>query len=216
MEILCSEAGEFILKTAESSFSKQQKGFHKKILSCQVEEILHLVHCQVAPLDSGIPAILKYLLSLKSWDYPLVCCTCIWQWSISAFHPLTDNCLIFTHPTTARFLKGLVQTFPPVSTLIPNWDLSLILSARMNLPFKPLASCVFPYLSMESSLPNGNYFCLETREACDAYGRHSLCDVHRDKSVPKVTSQVHHRGFLRIPLESGQTSTGVPHKTSCH
>lgn len=68
---------------------------------------------------------------------------------INAFHPLVDNCMIFTHPITSRFLNGLLRSFPPLMKFIWQWDLNFVLLSLTRPPFDHLATCITAHLSMK-------------------------------------------------------------------
>lgn len=92
----------------------------------------------LSPEVSGIPLILEYLLSWKGSGLSI---SSLWVHlgAINAFHLPGENSSFFTYPTTVKFLKGMIRTFLKVLKPMSSWDLSLVLPALMNPPFKPMA-----------------------------------------------------------------------------
>lgn len=112
-----------------------------------MEAFLFLI--TITPVISRVcwdPAILDYLLTIKTLDFSVSSLQVHWA-AISTFHPIKDHA-IFTHPTTTRFLNGLLRSFPLGEQPTPPWDLNLALSLLIKRPFKPLAICSMFDLSM--------------------------------------------------------------------
>lgn len=49
-------------------------------------------------------------------------------------------------------LNELLRSFPPLMKPTPQWDLNLVLLSLTRPPFKPLATCSTPHLSMEVAI----------------------------------------------------------------
>ncbi|KAL0163777.1 hypothetical protein M9458_039530, partial [Cirrhinus mrigala] len=56
------------------------------------------------------------------------------------------------HHLIVRFLRGVRKLNPPMSHLIPSWDLSVVLLGLWKDPFEPLDSVELKYLSLKTSL----------------------------------------------------------------
>lgn len=76
-----------------------------------------------------------------------------------------ENCSVFTHLITVKFLKSIVRTFLLVSKPTPAWDLNLVLSSLINPPFKSLAFYIY-----EINLPNHYHLSQARRWAWGTYG----------------------------------------------
>lgn len=59
----------------------------------------------------------------------------------SVHHPPIHGHTVISHPTLTRFLMGLIYVFPPVRDPSQSWDLNIMLTSLMGLPFKPPATC---------------------------------------------------------------------------
>lgn len=59
---------------------------------------------------------------------------------ISANHFLIENRMVFSHPSSKTFLRGLRNLYPLTRPPPPAWDLSLVLKQLMRRPFEPLAT----------------------------------------------------------------------------
>ena len=69
---------------------------------------------------------------------------------LSSILPPIDNCPIGQHSYIIRLLKGVFNERPPVKSLIPNWDLSLVLACLKEPPFEPLKDASFKHLTWKT------------------------------------------------------------------
>lgn len=77
------------------------------------------------------PDILEYMLTPLS---SILAFGSLWVHlaAICAFHPPLDNSSVFMHPVTARFLKGILKSFPPVVKIKPKCDLRYVLTFPLS------------------------------------------------------------------------------------
>ncbi|XP_074850272.1 uncharacterized protein LOC142013107 [Carettochelys insculpta] len=105
---------------------------------------------QLAPLDVPITVILEYLLDLKR-DRLSLSSLKVHLAAISAFRYTEEGPTVFTHPIITRFLKGLVNLYPPRKPLPLSWSLDLVLSTLSGPPFEPLATVSLRLLTMKTA-----------------------------------------------------------------
>lgn len=60
--------------------------------------------------------------------------------AITTFHYPVEGFLVFAHPTTVSFLKGLGETLPSYQTSYPGFG-TLVLRCLIRLPFEPMMTC---------------------------------------------------------------------------
>ena len=63
-------------------------------------------------------------------------------------HPI-NNVPVGQHPHLIRLLKGVFVSRPPVSRLVPDWDLMKVLNALQKPPFEPLRKIKLKYLTLK-------------------------------------------------------------------
>ncbi len=72
--------------------------------------------------------------------------------AIAAHHDAVDGKSLGKHDLVVRFLRGARRLNPPCPTLVPSWDLSLMLMALRRPPFEPLQSAELKILSLKTVL----------------------------------------------------------------
>ena len=61
-----------------------------------------------------------------------------------------DNTLVGQHPYIIRLLKGVFNTRPPVTKLLPEWDLTKVLDLLQKSPFEPLKHADLKYVTFKT------------------------------------------------------------------
>lgn len=100
----------------------------------------------LAPGEGAILTVLEYLLHLREQGLATASLR-VHLAAIAAFHPGEGQRSIFANPMVKRFLKGIDRMMPYERPPVSPWDLNLVLTALMKLPFEPLASCSLKHLS---------------------------------------------------------------------
>ncbi|XP_056112700.1 uncharacterized protein LOC130089419 [Rhinichthys klamathensis goyatoka] len=72
--------------------------------------------------------------------------------AISACHVGIDSATMGQHPLVCRFMKGARRLHPVSKTLVPPWDLSVVLSALSKAPFEPIDSIALKLLALKTAL----------------------------------------------------------------
>jgi hypothetical protein len=62
-----------------------------------------------------------------------------------------DGVRVGEHPKVIRLLKGIFQTNPPKKSLVPEWDLSIVLNALKRPPFEPLSSAPPKFVTLKTT-----------------------------------------------------------------
>ncbi|XP_075781544.1 uncharacterized protein LOC142828046 [Pelodiscus sinensis] len=103
----------------------------------------------IQPLSSPLQYVLDYILHLRNSGLALSSLK-VHLAAISAFHHPVEGSSLFSHVITKRFLKGLINLYPPRRALSPSWNLDLVLDTIMYPPFEPLASVSLHMLTMKT------------------------------------------------------------------
>nr|XP_025038644.1 uncharacterized protein LOC112545207 [Pelodiscus sinensis] len=101
------------------------------------------------PARPSISSVLDYALHLKNKGLVLASIR-VHLAAISAFTSPVDGVSIFAHPTTKRFLKGLINMDPPRNPVPPVWSLDVVLDALMRPPFEPLVTVSLRFLTLKT------------------------------------------------------------------
>ncbi len=72
--------------------------------------------------------------------------------AIAAHHDAVDSRSLGKHDLIVRFLKGARRMNPSRSSLVPSWDLSIVLTGLQRGPFEPLDSVELKFLSLKTAL----------------------------------------------------------------
>ena len=72
--------------------------------------------------------------------------------AISACHIGFDGKTMGQQPLVQRFMKGAMRTQKVSRTLLPSWDLALVLDALCSPPFEPLSSVELKFLCLKTVL----------------------------------------------------------------
>lgn len=155
----------------------------------------------------SIPTVLDYLLHIR--------CSGLTHSSIklhlsaiSAFLPLVDGTSVFSHPTSARFLHGLLNTFLLVREPNPVWDFNLVLSALSKPQFEPLATYPLTYLSKKVIFLVSVTSAWRLSELAAMMAHPPFTVFHMDKVtlqfnprfLPKVASPFHLSQVIHLPV----------------
>ena len=62
----------------------------------------------------------------------------VYRSAISKFHVLIDGVAVGQHPRVTRFMRGTFLKNPPSRTLLPTWDVNVVLKFLSQSPFEPL------------------------------------------------------------------------------
>lgn len=105
----------------------------------------------VLPFQAPVALILTYLqeflgrgLGLSSVKVNLA--------AISAYHFGVDGGTVGEHPLVRRFMKGVLRLRPVVRSLVPAWDLTVVLNALTKAPFEPLETVDLKFLTLKTTL----------------------------------------------------------------
>ena len=105
----------------------------------------------VLPFQASVALILTYLqefldrsLGLSSVKVNLA--------AISAYHLGVNNSPVSEHPLVRQFMKGVMHLRPVTRSLVPSWDLTLVLDALTKDPFEPLETVDLKFLSLKTAL----------------------------------------------------------------
>ena len=109
------------------------------------------VERRIDPGSCAVEPVLEFLRSL--FDKNRAASTIrVYAAAISACHEGFPKGPVFSHPYVKRFLKGCVRLRPVVRTVVPSWDLQLVLRALCRSPFEPVAQIPLKVLSMKTAL----------------------------------------------------------------
>ena len=72
--------------------------------------------------------------------------------AISAYHVGMDNKPISEHLLIRQFMRGVRRARPVARSLVPSWDLTLVLDALTRAPFEPLDAVSLKFLSLKTAL----------------------------------------------------------------
>lgn len=95
----------------------------------------------LSPWPATLDSVLKFLLHL--FNEGLSHSTFKVYLAAIITHQPQDSevALLFRHPTLKKFLKGLKNIRPTVTSPTPQWSLQLVLHQLSRHPFKPMATC---------------------------------------------------------------------------
>ena len=106
---------------------------------------------QVVPYQASVVDVLTFLqefldrgLGLSSVKTHLA--------AISACHVGIDNQTMWKHPLVKQFMKGVRREHRVNRSLVPSWDLSLVLKALTTEPFEPLQAVNLKCLTLKVAL----------------------------------------------------------------
>ena len=106
---------------------------------------------EVLPFQASVCLILTYLqefldrgLGLSSVKVNLA--------AISAYHLGVNNSPVSEHPLVRQFMKGVLHLRPTARSLVPPWDLTVVLDALVREPFEPLETVQLKFLSLKTAL----------------------------------------------------------------
>lgn len=69
----------------------------------------------------------------------------------NSFSSANRGIVCFCHPTTKRFLKGIVNLYPQSRHPTPAWDLNLVLQSPTRSPVETMVTGSFTYQSMKTA-----------------------------------------------------------------
>ena len=72
--------------------------------------------------------------------------------AVSACHIGVGGKTLGEHPLVRRFMRGANRARPVSRSMVPPWDISLVLDALMRAPFEPLDSVDLKFLSLKTAL----------------------------------------------------------------
>ena len=72
--------------------------------------------------------------------------------AISAYHLGVNDGPVSEHPLVRQFMKGVLHLRPVVRSLVPSWDLTVVLDALTKEPFEPLEAVDLKFLSLKTTL----------------------------------------------------------------
>ena len=156
---------------------------------------------RVQPESCAVELILEFLRSM--FDKGRAASTIrVYAAAISACHEgFPRGAVFFSHPYIKRFLKGCVRLRPVMRTVVPSWDLQLVLRALCWAPFEPLAQVPLKVLSMKTALllalssakRVGDLCALSVSESCMSIAGDASRATLRPNAafVPKVVSSAY-------------------------
>ncbi|EMP40102.1 Netrin-G1 [Chelonia mydas] len=127
--------------------------------------------------------------------------------AITAFHHKIDNIMVFAHPITKKFLKGIQMLYPDVKLPVAPWDLHLVLKALMDTPFEPMATRSLLHLSMKtaflieitSARQVGEMGALMADPPYTMFFRDKVTLLMHPRFFPKVHSSFHLNEPIHLP-----------------
>ena len=106
---------------------------------------------EVLPFQASVPQILIFLqefldrgLGLSSVKINLA--------AIAAYHVGMNNRPISEHLLVRQFMKGVARLRPVSRSLVPSWDLTIVLDSLAKAPFEPLEAVDLKFLSLKTAL----------------------------------------------------------------
>ncbi|CAC5406581.1 unnamed protein product [Mytilus coruscus] len=64
--------------------------------------------------------------------------------------PQVDNTAVGQHPYITRLIKGVFNSRPPTTKLLPEWDLQLVLTLLQKEPFEPIENIDLKHLTFKT------------------------------------------------------------------
>ena len=106
---------------------------------------------QVVPFQASVRVILSFLQSLmdKGLSFSSIK---VYLAAISACHVGFGNDTAWMHPLVRRYMKGASRLLQVPKSLVPAWDLALVLDSLSRPPFEPLGSVDLQFLSLKTAL----------------------------------------------------------------
>jgi hypothetical protein len=91
----------------------------------------------IDPCTASVSQVCAFLqtLLIKKAAYRTIA---VYRSTISKYHIEIDGKPIGQNPRVCRFLKGVFHKNPPVRSLVPSWDLDIVLRALEKAPFEPM------------------------------------------------------------------------------
>ena len=162
---------------------------------------------RVQPESCAVELILEFLRSM--FDKGRAASTIrVYAAAISACHEGFPRGAVFSHPYVKRFLKGCVRLRPVVRTVVPSWDLQLVLRALCRAPFEPLAQVPLKVLSVKTALllalssakRVGDLCALSVSESCMAIAGDASRATLRPNAafVPKVVTSTYRSRVITL------------------
>ena len=106
---------------------------------------------QVVPFQASVRVILSFLQSLM--DKGLSFSTMkVYLAAISACHVGFGNDTAWKHPLVRRYMAGAARLLQVPKSVVPAWDLALVLDSLSRPPFEPLDTVELRFLSMKTAL----------------------------------------------------------------
>ena len=104
---------------------------------------------QVNPCTAPLNLVLSFLQSLltKGLAYRTIG---VYRSAISKFHDLVDGYQVGQHPKVSKFMKGVFQKNPPSRSLLPSWDVNVVLSFLEGEPFEPLSEASLASVTLKT------------------------------------------------------------------
>ncbi|KAL0147283.1 hypothetical protein M9458_057407, partial [Cirrhinus mrigala] len=141
--------------------------------------------------------------------------------AISAFHVPIGDRSVGRHHLVTSFLRGARRLRPFRPSMVPVWDLSLVLSALAEPPFEPLLSAELKVLSFKTALllalacgkRVGDLHALSTNTACMEFGKDDCMVRLQPKRgyVPKVLSTSFKAQVITLQAFAPQDSEPAAH-----
>ena len=75
----------------------------------------------------------------------------VYRSAISKFHDLIEGVAVGQHPRVTRFMRGAFLKNPPSRTLIPTWDVNIVLKFLCQSPFEPLHMASIQSLTLKTA-----------------------------------------------------------------
>ena len=74
----------------------------------------------------------------------------VYRSAISKFHNLIEGIAVGQHPRVTKFMRGAFLKNPPSRTLIPTWDVNIVLNFLRKSPFEPLQMASLQSLTLKT------------------------------------------------------------------
>ncbi len=134
--------------------------------------------------------------------------------AIAAHHDAVDGRSLGKHDLIVRFLKGARRMNPSRPSLVPSWDLSIVLAGLQRGPFEPLDSVELKFLSLKTALLTaltsikrvGDLQAFSVSEECLVFGPVYSHVVLRPPAW--IRAQGSHHALLRSGGEPASTALG--------
>ena len=106
---------------------------------------------RAVPFQASVRVILTFLQSLmdKGLSFSTIK---VYLAAISACHVGFDNDTAWKHPLVRRFMLGASRLLQVPKSMVPTWDLALVLDSLSRPPFEPLEAVELRFLSLKTAL----------------------------------------------------------------